>query len=283
MFDSQVTAQLLSPIAALGLRDRMMTMANISSYVEAVERNTGLIATWTPDKQLRLGDIVTGGRSGSIEVEDNLFDRFAERTDIKQLQIQDTAAASVRFDHDVRYEVAAKAAVDPVGTAEISFQGREAFVLAATDGTASSFRAMDPLRRALLHLVEERLWRLEWNVVTEVRRYRASTLVLSRSNGARASVAVTPGAPVGLDAIQVGATFSTVSGQILQWPATDATPFYKAVQYKPPSYWNGTPGIFRLETLESRDEEGRLEFASAASLGVPEEVDLDALARVMDG
>jgi hypothetical protein len=112
---------------------------------------------------------------------------------------------------------------------------------------------MGDVRDALRALMSDGLWDPEWTLVTSVRQYEDTTVLLSRGWGAEVAVSVDKAIPLGATSIKAGADVAVVSGTVQHWTGADKnmTPFYEGLQILPYSGHDETGSAFAIVSAET--------------------------------
>ena len=192
-----------------------------STYGRALYDNHGVLATWLPDRPLRVGDVVSRApRTGILTVETTFAD-VLEGFSHESVTRKGPTALTLQRGATIDYTTSAGV---PGLTAELTFTAESSFVFAARDGSSEEYSQLAPIRAALLELAGRGVWRDEWQLVTGVRRFTTCTIVIARQRGTTARVALdsTTGL-TGADTIAAAAGVSITSGDASTWGTTKRT------------------------------------------------------------
>lgn len=211
-----------------------------SVYGRALFDNQGMLATWLPDRPLRVGDIVSrDSRTGILTVEATLA-KLAPGT--RHAISSRTGPAAVTLQRGATIDFVATTGI-PGASAALRFTAESSFIFAARTGSTEEYRHSAPLREALLALAAANVWRNEWQIVTTVRRFAACTIVIARESGTTARIALDPAtALTGTETIAAATGVSITSGDASLWELTDAGPLYEALTVRR-NFLTGSPGV----------------------------------------
>lgn len=238
-------------------------MALPNKYAQAVWDAEGVLATWLPDRQLRVGDVVSRSRDGAgLQVETNIADLVhgeqpgptTHRAGASRLVLQD----------GVSFEASAVASAPGAG-ARACFAGASSFLFVADQGTVTEYRRLADMRAVLTSLHDRAVWSDGWYLVTAVRSFAAMTLVVAESAGTEVSVQGNSSHLVSLDLIRAGAGVTVASGRAATWTMGPSTPLYEAL-------------FIRRRLL--RGDEVRTGYLDSPSSGSPEGDGAAEVARV---
>ncbi|WP_433663789.1 hypothetical protein ACQPW1_17790 [Nocardia sp. CA-128927] len=211
-----------------------------STYGRTLFENQGVLATWLPDRPLRVGDVVSRApRTGILNVETTLK---AMLNGTKLATVTRTGPNAVTLQRGATIEYTANAGV-PGLTAELTFTSESSFVFAAKDGSSEEYRQLAETRAALLMLASTGVWRDTWQLVTAVRRFTTCTIVIARQRGTTARISLDGIAiPGGFDTIAAASGVSITSGDAATWELRDAGPLYEALSVTR-NFWSGQPDV----------------------------------------
>lgn len=203
------------------------------AYTGTMWDRLSALATWQPDVQLSVGDIVSGGAGGVVTRETTLakLGITAER-----LPHSRQAAAPVREHSGVSITASGTAVVSSAGKARASFSKQSSFLVVTAQGWLDAADNMADVRTIVEELHARDAWDAGWHLVTSVRRYPACTIVIAKTAGAEAELAVDVGGAAGLaplEHISAGAELSVNSDHASHWVmGFDSTPLYEAIGMK---------------------------------------------------
>lgn len=211
-----------------------------SVYGRDLFDNQGMLATWLPDRPLRVGDIVSREpRTGILTVDTTLAKLVPG---VRHATITRTGPTAVTLQRGATIDSTAATGI-PGASAALRFTSASSFVFAARNGTTEEYRHSAPLREALLSLAAANTWRDEWQIVTTVRRFTACTIVIARESGTTARIALDPAtALTGTDSLAAATGVAITSGDASLWELTDAGPLYEALTVRR-NFLTGRPGV----------------------------------------
>ena len=205
-----------------------MTDSLGTAYAHAAYDQQGVLATWFPDRVLRVGDIVSrSARTGALTVQTDL-------PSVAETAGMPTASTSLgpqrlTFQRGATIEMGLGANA-PATDAHISFAGSSSFMFAATTGSATSYDRLQPVRAAIAKLGSRGLWEPSWQLVTSVRTFENCLLLIARGSGAAARLTIAPTASgTGLDAIEVALGAAITRGDAVKWELNTCTPLYEGL------------------------------------------------------
>ncbi|MET8045439.1 hypothetical protein ABZU25_31800 [Micromonospora sp. NPDC005215] len=194
-----------------------------------------VIATWQPDVQLAVGDVVTGGPGGVVTRETTLQ---ALGVPSDRLACTEHEAAPVREHKGVTISASGSVAVNAVaaaGKARASFTEQASFLVVTSQGQQRSVGSMADARAVVEELSASKVWQPEWHLVTAVRSYPACTIVIAKSGGVEAEVSVNVPVTgvVGVEGVKAGADVSVNADHASYWVMPfSSTPLFEAVGMK---------------------------------------------------
>jgi hypothetical protein len=234
----------------------MVTLAR--TYVKAMWDNQSLLATWHPDVQLSVGDIVTAGPGGLVERETGFAD---VRGAGGALSVSTHPAARVVDHHGVILQATAQAAASRAATARASFSSESSFLIVTQTGEQDRVSSLAEARAAVEELIEEGVWKPGWHLVTTVRRYPACTLIIAKGGGVEAVLDVNTDLGAATPAsVYAGASVSVDTARASHWSMSfESTPLYEAI------------GVRRRGVLR-REDVRHVEYLKRERRGVAEDV-----------
>lgn len=226
-------------------------------YARAARDDYGLGVTWTPDQPIAVGDVIRQDRaSGATIVHKRLADFPSVSASVPAPMAPMATGAVVVLQRDVDITGGISAEVGPAA-AEVTFGGESSFLFVGKGGSTTRYPTLAPVIVAVEALRESGAWDDSWKLVTAVRSYSESALIISRGAGATAQVAVPVTVAPSFAAIDLKVGFGFSSGSAAQWSMVDATPFFEAVRVVGATAWNkGTvgPGLRELLVRTSTKE-----------------------------
>lgn len=212
-----------------------------SAYGRVLFDNQGALATWLPDRLLRVGDIISRApRTGILTVETTfteLLGGFGHPTTTRRGPKTLSLHQGATFDYTTGTELRGAAA------ATLTFAAESSFIFAGRDGSSEYYQHLDPIRSALLELADRGVWRGEWQLVTSVQRFAACTIVIARQRGTTAHLSLdTATSLAGTDVLAATAGVSITSGDASTWELRSARPFYGALEVTR-NFWTGRPAV----------------------------------------
>ncbi len=230
----------------------------------------GVLATWLPDRAIRVGDIVSRSpRTGILNVETTvgeLLDGF------DPTRIITDGPKVLTLQRGATVDYTASGAARPVAAAKVTFASKQSFIFAGREGNSERYQQLDPVRAAMLELASRGVWRDEWQLVTGVRRFATCTIVISRQHGTTAELSVdATTAMAGTDLLAAATGVSITSGDASTWELGPARPFYEALEVSR-NFWTAQPAV-RDGTFTGDDRGARDEFVVVqvrpTELGLP--------------
>ncbi|MBH0774768.1 hypothetical protein [Nocardia bovistercoris] len=211
-----------------------------SAYGRALFTNQGVLATWLPDRDLRVGDIVArASGTGILTVETTLADLLHGAA---PATVTRDGPDAVTLQRGATIDYAAATGV-PVLTAALSFASESSFIFVARQGVSEHYERLEPIRAALLDLAAANAWRATWQIVTGVRRFTTCTIVIARQAGTTARITLDPAIALpGLDTLTAAAKVAITGGDASTWELTNAAPLYEALTVQR-NFWTGQPGV----------------------------------------
>jgi hypothetical protein len=198
-------------------------------YARAVWDADSLLATWTPDRRIAVGDVVSRASGGGVLVERKLFDLVDG--ELPPVTVTD-AATSTLLQSGVTVEASADAGL-PAGVARISLSGSRSFLFTGGSARLKSFETLAGLRNQLTALSVLGRWEPGWHLVTAVREHAASTVVIAESDAVQAEIRVEgSGVVESLAGITAGGRVSVTSGRAATYTMGRCTPFYEALRVR---------------------------------------------------
>jgi len=188
-----------------------------------------MLTTWTPDRRLAVGDVVTHASGGTVRVERKLAELAIEA--LPPVNATD-GASSTLLQSGVTVEASADVRL-PAGVARIALTGSRSFLFIGDRARLVGFATLDDLRRQMLAMSVLGRWQPEWSLVTAVRQYSAGTVVVAESDAVRAEIRVEGSAMVtSLAGIVAGCKISVTSGRAATYAMNRCTPFYEALRVR---------------------------------------------------
>jgi len=198
-------------------------------YARAVWKADSLLATWTPDRRIAVGDVVSRGPGGGVLVEGKLSDLVDG--ELPRVAVTE-AATSTLLQSGVTVEASADAGL-PAGVARISLTGSRSFLFTGGTARLKSFETVAGLRTRLVALSGLGRWDAEWHLVTAVREHSASTVMIAESDAVKAEIRVQgSGIVESLAGITAGSRVSVTSGRAETYTMGRCTPFYEALRIR---------------------------------------------------
>ncbi|WP_219414721.1 hypothetical protein [Pseudonocardia nigra] len=202
-------------------------MALPNNYAQAVWDAEGVLATWLPDRRLRVGDVVSRSRhGGGLQVETHV-DRLA-RTEQVGTVVSRAGAERLFLQDGVSIGAVGEAEAPGAGLRG-RFARANAFLFAAGGGTVTEYRRLAEVRTALSSLRRRTVWEDGWYLVTAVRSFSMCTLVVGETDGAEVSVQA-DAAQLGMPTtVRAGAGVTVTGGRAATWVLGPSTPLYEAL------------------------------------------------------
>ena len=205
-------------------------------YGETMYEQEGLLTTWLPDRSLSVGDVVQRDpASGAVSVE----------TTIDQLLSRPVAAIKRRkgpeslvLQRGVTVEGVASTGL-AVATAEVRFTKARSFLFSAQHGSSAAFDRLEGMRSALLELHKQGQWSNGWQLVTGVRTFEQSVVLIARDDevAARVSADLTTGL-AGVEALVAAGGISVTRGDAAKWEMRSASPLFESLSVSL-GFWTG--------------------------------------------
>lgn len=211
-------------------------MAIADGYAKAAWNDGSLLATWTPDRRLAVGDVITHARGGAVVVERKLADLVVDE-ELPRITMTDAARRTV-LQSGVTFDAAVEGRA-PVGTARIALGGSRSFLFVGGRARLHSFETVAGLRRQMTVMSALGRWEQDWQLVTAVRRHHAGTAVIAESDHVQAEIRVEgTGVVASLAEIEAGGHVSVTSGRAVTYTMGSCTPFYEALRIR--RRWSGS-------------------------------------------
>ena len=204
-------------------------MVVADKYARSVWEAESMLATWTPDRHLAVGDIVSRERNGLLRVETRLPNLVG---DPLPAVTETRGAATTLLQSGLTVERSADAAA-PVGTARIGLSGRSSFLFSGRAATLSSFETITSLRKHMTRLALCGDWEDEWHLVIAVQSHAAGTVIIAESDEVHAEIRIKgPRTVDSLAGIRAGGQVSVTSGRAATFTMARCTPFYEALKVR---------------------------------------------------
>lgn len=229
----------------------MPVEASYKGYASTLWNLHSSLATWQPDRQLVVGDVVACGAGGVTKPETSLSKLGVPAG---RLTVAISDAAAVREHHGVAVSAGAGGTVAATASAKARFSSDASFLIVTEKGTLQSVSNMADTRALLEELHANGTWQKGWHLVTSVRTYPACTIIIAREKGVEVGVIVA-GSAAGLtpDAVQAGAQVSVNSSQVSHWVmTTHSTPMFEAIGMR--RKWRGPQAADTSHRYLTRDE-----------------------------
>ncbi|MCX5583441.1 hypothetical protein [Streptomyces erythrochromogenes] len=207
-------------------------------YVTRCHELTGYWGSWPPGNPIRVGLV------GSLS-ESKIFRRLKELGDVTEIPAQEIVEVKTDFNESwydggetaitTSAAVAANAQsqIDTSMNVNISFEEDCGIFLAYSGATHEQIRDIDLLKRQILALTREKIWKPDWAVIVEtIRADHLTALVSSRSN---ASITLNLRAEMGkfqawhLARGDLGVSVKSQKAIGLESIGTSGTPLYRAI------------------------------------------------------
>jgi len=194
----------------------------------------GMIATWFPDRVLRVGDVISRSKhSGSITVEASIGDLtenplpgMTSTSGPKRITFQRGASLKVAMSAEMVPSVTMMPTVD----AEITFSEASSFVFVGSDGSSVAYDQLQLVRKSVLDLAQRGRWRDEWQLVTSVRTFKRCLLLIARESGSVARVSMeSANGPATLESVKTSLGASITRGAAAKWELKSCTPLYEGL------------------------------------------------------
>lgn len=209
-----------------------------SAYGKVMFENEGVLATWFPDRKLRVGDVVARSAStGVLTVETTLADLIEES---RHETVTRKGPESVVLQRGVSITFASEAAAAGAA-ADLTFERNSSFVFAARAGRIDEYERLAPIRGDLLSLHLQSKWNTAWQLVTAVREFKTATVIVAVENGTAARVSLKADNQwTGFEAVSATAGLSITRGDAAHWAMKNLTPLYEALEVRPGGLFRGT-------------------------------------------
>ena len=210
-----------------------------SAYGKVMYEREGVLATWFPDRQLRVGDVVSRSETtGVLTVETTLSDLIADTT---HPTVTRKGPESVVLQRGVSITFEGGAETNAVGAAaELAFDHSSSFVFAAQAGHVDQYERLAPIRSEMLALYLHSRWSAEWQLVTAVSGFKSAVVIVARKSGTAARVSVASDKRwAGFEAVAAAAGMSITRGDAAHWEMKNATPLYEALEVRPGGLFRG--------------------------------------------
>jgi hypothetical protein len=203
-----------------------------TTYSRATYDQQGMLATWFPDRSLRVGDIVSRSeRTGALTVQATLDEVTGGAHELPSLTATSGPERLV-CQRGATIETAASTSITSVARAEVRFSGASSFIFAATQGEAMGYETLRSVRAVIHKLGSRGAWDPGWQLITHVRSFARCLVLISRGTGAAAEFSLTSAtAGVGAIADNLDLSFgaSITSGEAVKWELNECTPLYEAL------------------------------------------------------
>jgi hypothetical protein len=204
-------------------------MGLATKYAKAVWETEAALATWLPDRQVAVGDIlVQDKRSGAITVETNIGN-LLDTKNFDQDIVRRAGAPELNLHRGVSFDSNTDAGVAGAEV-RVRFDGKSSFLLAAKQGRIAEYRQIAEVRKAIRGLWNDDRWDLSWQLVTAVRSFAACTLIIAHDRGVEAEARIDPSAPVmDIAGVHAGASVTVRCGTASDWTLRQSTPLYESL------------------------------------------------------
>jgi hypothetical protein len=211
-------------------------------YGDTMYKDEGMLATWFPDRHLRVGDVISRSETtGALTVECTLIDLVGDKG---YTTVQRSGAESVVLQRGVTIDAVAGGTAETVGaTAELqlSFDKSSSFAFSGRNASIDEYERVGPIREDLLSLYTATKWDAGWQLVTSVRGFKRATILIARQSGTTARISLEAGTKLaGLEAASASAGIAITRGDAVKWVMKDSTPLYEAMQVRPGGPFRGT-------------------------------------------
>lgn len=214
-------------------------------YGDTMYKDEGVLATWFPDRHLRVGDVISRSEAtGSLTVECTLAELMG---DGGYPTVQRNGAESVVLQRGVTITAAAGGTAEMVaakGELQLSFDKSSSFAFSGSTVRIDEYERVGPIREDLLSLYAATKWKPGWQVVTSVRSFKRATILIARQSDTEARVSLEVGTKLqGLEAASASTDIAITKGDAVKWVLRDSTPLYEALQVRPSGAFRGAAVI----------------------------------------
>jgi hypothetical protein len=217
-----------------------------TAYGRAAYDQQGVLATWMPDRVLRVGDVVSRSKqTGALTVRTTLKELIGDKHLPLRL-VTNKGPERLVFQRGAAIESSAAANSAP-GRAELRLSGASSFVFAAEQGTSVGYERTQPVRAAIRELGSRGVWEKDWQLVTNVRTFSRCLVLIARGSGVTASIGLAPTAIAATPVIDnIDAAFATTitRGDAVKWELARCTPLYEGLVLR--------HSMFRPDTVDDR-------------------------------
>jgi hypothetical protein len=202
------------------------------AYTETMWTKLSALATWQPDVRLAVGDVVSAGAGGMVTRETTLTSLGVPDDKLRHSRHR---AAPLRENNGVTVNVSGNVNATSAGQARASFSKQSSFLVVSSPGWLDTADSMADVRSLVADLHAREIWKPGWHLVTSVRNYPACTIVIARTAGVEAEVAVdlTAAGVATPEGIRAGAGVIVNSDHASHWAMDfNCTPLYEAIAMK---------------------------------------------------
>lgn len=228
-------------------------------YGDTMYKDEGVLATWFPDRFLRVGDVISRSETtGALTVECTLTDLLGDKG---YPTVQRNGAQSVVLQRGVTIKTLAGGTAETVAASaelQLSFEKSSSFAFSGSDASIDEYERVGAIREDLLSLYTATKWDTGWQVVTSVRSFKRATILIARQNNTEARISLDVGTKIeGLEAVSASTGIAITKGAAVKWVLKESTPLYEALQVRPGGVFRGTAvveGRYLEDSVPSGDD-----------------------------
>lgn len=202
-------------------------------YTGTLHQDLRYLATWTPDREIAVGDIMIMQEDRSLERQQALHDLevdFEERSESAPGPMHYVSRKGLTVTTGAGAEVEG---LPFSGSAELRFETERATFFRLEGAREHSMKNLYTVKEAMLRLHAKGDWREEWIVITHVVKAARSIVLVSKDGKASAQLAADarlPGDAAGIASASAHLRLVSYSDMELVLPERpDTTPLYHAV------------------------------------------------------